>query len=117
MATLTLDEVAIAIGPKQGDGSILHTAAVTFRGWLGAGEGASENYRLYTSPWGEQWLELKDTDVVHQVPGDATADGSSIIWVKADAKLIKCVADEAQVFAEHGVADPDDATAARIPKY
>jgi hypothetical protein len=117
MATLKLDAVAKSIGPKQQDGSILHSEAVTFRGWLGAGEGAATNYRLYTSPWGEQWLELKGSDIVHQLPGDTTADGSSVIWVTADAKITKCVAGEAHVFAEQGVADPDDATAARIPKY
>ena len=110
-----IDDVAQKIGPKQPDGTVQHTEAVTFRGWLGEGEGAATNYRLYTSPWGERWLELTEADIVHQQQLD---DGSSIIWVHAEAKITKCRSSEACDFAKQEIEDPDDLTlAARVPKY
>lgn len=113
------DDVALKLGAKQPDGTIVHEEAVTFRGWLGPGEGAgATNYRLYVSPWGERWLELRETDIVHQQPGSQSQDGSSILWVKAEARITSCRTDKAFEIAKKDIDDPDDPTVrARIPKY
>lgn len=110
-----LDDVAELIGPKQPDGTVVLNEAVTFRGWLGPGEGAATNYRLYVSPWGERWFELTEANILHQQQLD---DGSSIIWVHAEVKITKCRSSEACDFARKDIDDPDDPTlGARVPKY
>ncbi len=114
---LVPDPVAIAIGAKVAEG----VTAVTFRGWLLTGERGTPLtggiYRLFTSPWHEQWLEIKKDDLLYQQPGTradgsiATNDGASIVWVRRDAQVVSCEADEACHFADEVIEHADDPTA------
>lgn len=113
-------------------GVVNGVTAVTFRGWLSTGaDGAPLGggiYRLFTSPWVDEWLEIKSGDLLFQQPGTATetssgtGDGSSTVWVKREAQITKCHAAEACYFAEQEAelgADPTAAnpTAAKYPRY
>lgn len=110
--------------------------AVSFRGYLSprVPDTNAGVYRLFTSLWFDEWLEIKSIDVLYQIPGsteDAAgqpniqlADGASLVWVKKRANISKCRMAEACEIAEQDQAeaseDPTMAypTAARPkPKY
>lgn len=130
--TLSPDPVAAQLASAVAAGD----TAVTFRGWLHTGTGGAplsdDTYRLFTSPWGDEWLEIKSADLLYQQPGAAggaaaaaagggSNDRSSIIWVRRDAVIAKCHAAEACHFAEEEAelgADPTAANpvAAKYPR-
>jgi len=101
------------------DGELAHTA-VTFRGWLSAKEDGEPLdggiYRLYTSPWFDEWLEIESGDLLYRLQGDE----SSTIWVKRDARINKCQAAEACHFGEQEVelgTDPTSTYSAAWRRY
>lgn len=111
------DSVAQKLAP---DGELADTA-VTFRGWLSAKDDGDPLtggiYRVYTSPWFDEWLEIKSGDLLFKMP----TTESSIIWVKREARITKCHAAQACHFAEQEAelgADPTAAnpTAAKYPR-
>ena len=118
MVDLTPDDVALSIAPKDpATGAVDVQEAATFRGWLGEGEGGPDAIRLYLSPYGETWLELDGADVLHRIPGSQSGDNSSFIWVKADAKVVKCRLDGARYFADKILDQSEDDIGSRYPRY
>ena len=89
----TSDAVANAVAPDEAT----RQGAVVLFGYVGAtsSEGVS---RLYREDF-QSWYEVKDGDVVHQLPG-ADPGGRSYLWVKRDADIVHSTAKPASEFAK-----------------
>jgi hypothetical protein len=113
------DAVALELAPA----GVPKVAAVTFRGWLSANADGSPLstgiYRVFRSPWLDEWFDIKKDDLLYR---EQLADGSSSVWVRHDARILKCQDAEARHFADEEMelgSDPTAANplAAKVPRY
>lgn len=103
------DEVPHAITPQ---GKVPAEPAVTFRGWLADKDG--DIYRFFTSPWFDEWLEIKADDLLGKLPGDNV----STVWVKSEARINKCRSEKAcRLAEEERTEQPADPTTAFPTAY
>jgi hypothetical protein len=104
--TIEPDEAAKNVAPG---GAPPEEATVTFRGWLGEETGGI--HRLFTSPWFDEWLEIKKEHILFQLVGDEF----STVWVTREAHINKCQSAEACHFAEQELADDTGDPASAYP--
>lgn len=69
---------------------------VAFEGYLGEGPD-EQRRRLYQDPRGKLWITVRIDDIderISRAGDDLTAD-SSVIWVRRNAKIVRCEAGRA----------------------
>jgi len=128
MATITPDPAASGLTTN----GALTEPAISFRGYLSPRVPDNDEkgvYRLFTSLWFDEWLEIKSADLLYQIPGSTTittttgnppqevettniqmADGASLVWVRKRANINRCHVAEACEIAEQDQAASDDPT-------
>jgi hypothetical protein len=78
MADLHPDPVPQHVRPAE---------SVTFRGYLGEGEEGS--YYLWARPSLLERLEFMAADILYRVDGSQSSDGTSTIWVRREARVVR----------------------------
>ena len=110
------DPIAVQVTDDIDD--LLRHGAVRFCGYVkvetlpdGTVDPAVANFRVYTSPSFDRWLEIDRDVVLAQLGPNFHTQGRSYVWVAADAVVTKCQSAAAVFVSQAMDAGDDDPTA------